>query len=129
VLNANGAEFAVAEHREAAELIVRSVNRAAPKKADRPRRVREPSVREPRVSKASALDEAAARGVMPEKPVIKSPTNQHYQKRFDKLAELAAADDWEAIAGYEVRGNNTYAKDLARYRDRLLAAHAAAQPA
>jgi len=44
-----------------------------------------------------------------EKPVITSATNQHYQKRF-------------------VKGNNTYAKEVARYRDRLLAAHAASQP-
>jgi hypothetical protein len=26
---------------------------------------------------------------MPEKPIVTSATNQHYQKRFDRLAELA----------------------------------------
>lgn len=74
---------------------------------------------------ASELDQAAARGVMPEKPIVTSATNQHYQKRFDRLAELAAVGDWTAIAAYEVKGNNTYAKEVARYRDRLLAAHSA----
>jgi hypothetical protein len=62
---------------------------------------------------------------MPEKPIVTSATNQHYQKRFDRLAELAAVGDWTAIAAYEVKGNNTYAKEVARYRDRLLAAHSA----
>jgi hypothetical protein len=47
---------------------------------------------------ASELDQAAARGVMPEKPIVTSATNQHYQKRFDRLAELAAVGDWTAIA-------------------------------
>src|SRR5271155_4610296 len=35
---------------------------------------------------------------MPDKPVITSAANQHYQKRFDRLAELAAADDRRARA-------------------------------
>ena len=93
--------------------------------ARRPRAPRPAKERQP--SKAQRLDEAAARGVMPEKPVMTSATNQHYQKRFDRLAELAAAGDWSAIAAYEVKGNNTYAKEVARYRDRLLTAHAASQ--
>ena len=82
-----------------------------------PRKERQPS-------KEAALDEAAARGVMPEKPVIVSPTNQHQQKRLDRLAELAAAGDWPAIEAYPVNGANTYAQMVRRYRDRLLAAHA-----
>jgi hypothetical protein len=45
-------------------------------------------------SKATELDEAAARGVMPTKPDVTSHANSHYQKRFDKLAELAAASEW-----------------------------------
>jgi hypothetical protein len=36
------------------------------------------------------------------------------------------ADDWSAIRGYEVKGINSYAKMVKQYRDRLLAAHAAA---
>lgn len=92
-----------------------------------PRRQRRSAAppRERRPSKSAALDEAAARGVMPDKPVIKSPTNQHVQKRIDRLAELAELGDWAAIAAYEVKGTNTYAQLVARYRDRLLAAHAA----
>lgn len=92
-----------------------------------PRRQRRSAAppRERRPSKDAALDEAAARGVMPDKPVIKSPTNQHVQKRLDRLAELAAAGDWAAIEASEVKGTNTYAQLVARYRDRLLAAHAA----
>jgi hypothetical protein len=92
-----------------------------------PRVERKPRERPP--SKATQLDEAAARGIMPNKPVITSATNQHYQKRFDRLAELGAAGEWDEIGAYEVKGNNTYAKEVARYRDRLLAAHAASQPA
>jgi hypothetical protein len=58
----------------------------------------------PRRSKADELDEAAARGVMPTKPDVTSHANHHYQKRFDKLAELAAAGDWDAVAGYQCEG-------------------------
>jgi hypothetical protein len=39
--------------------------------------------------------------VMPTKPVVTSHWNYHYQRRFDKLAELAAAGDWDAVAAYE----------------------------
>jgi hypothetical protein len=46
-------------------------------------------------------------------------------KRFDYLAERAAAADWPAVEAYEVKGINSYAKMLKQYRDRLLAAHAA----
>jgi hypothetical protein len=68
-----------------------------------------------------------APGTMPEKPVITSATNAVYQKRFDRLAALAAAGDWAGVAVYEVKGSNTYSKILRRYRDQLLAAHAAQQ--
>ena len=66
---------------------------------------------------------------MPDKPVVTSKTNQHYQKRFDRLAELAAAGDWDAVRAYDVKGSNTYSKMLARYRRQLLAAHAASDTA
>jgi hypothetical protein len=66
---------------------------------------------------------------MPVKPDVTSHANHHYQKRFDKLAEFAAADDWEAIRAYECNGINSYAKMVRQYRDRLLAAHAAQQGA
>ena len=80
---------------------------------------------EPRRSKAAELDEAAARGIMPTKPDVTSHANHHYQKRFDKLAEMAAAGDWHAVAGYECNGVNSYAKMVRQYRDRLVAAHKA----
>jgi len=46
-------------------------------------------------------------------------------KAFRRLAELAAADDWDAVRAYEYNGINSYAKMVRQYRDRLLAAHAA----
>jgi hypothetical protein len=64
---------------------------------------------------------------MPEKPVIASKANPGYQKRFDYLAERAEVGDWAAVRAYEVNGVNTCAKMVVRYRDRLLAAHAAQQ--
>jgi hypothetical protein len=75
--------------------------------------------------KPTELDAAAARGIMPEKPIVTSKANPHYQKRFDRLAELAAAGDWKGVLAYEVKGINSYAKMVKQYRDRLLAAHAA----
>ncbi len=81
----------------------------------------------PRRSKATELDEAAARGVMPTKPEVTSHANSHYQKRFDNLAELATAGDWDGVAAYECNGVNSYAKMVRQYRDRLVAAHKAQQ--
>jgi hypothetical protein len=81
----------------------------------------------PLAKAAAAADATAAQGVMPEKPVIASKANPGYQKRVDYLAERAEAGDWKAVRAYEVKGVNTYAKMVVRYRDRLLAAHAAAQ--
>ena len=80
---------------------------------------------EPRRSKNAELDAAAARGIVPEKPDVTSHANHHYQKRFDRLAELAAAGDWDAVRAYECTGVNSYAKMVRQYRDRLLAAQAA----
>jgi hypothetical protein len=94
----------------------------APAKAPRQPRA-EPA--NPLAKAASETDATAAAGVMPEKPVIASKANPGYQKRVDFLAERAAAGDWKAVAAYEVKGVNTYAKMVVRYRDRLLAAHAA----
>ena len=54
-----------------------------------------------------------------------SHANHHYQKRFDRLAELAAAGEWDAVAGYECTGINSYAKMVRQYRDRLVAEHKA----
>jgi hypothetical protein len=87
------------------------------------------TAKEPRRSKNAELDAAAARGIVPEKPDVTSHANHHYQKRFDRLAELAAAGDWDAVRGYECTGVNSYAKMVRQYRDRLLAAHDASTAA
>jgi hypothetical protein len=87
--------------------------------ADRPTVNREPA----KESRRRAADEALSKGVTIQKPVITSKTNQHYQRRFDRLAELAAAGDWDAVRVYEIKGSNTYSKMLERYRRQLLASH------
>ena len=84
---------------------------------------------EPRRSKNAELDAAAARGIVPAKPDVTSHANHHYQKRFNRLAELAEAGDWDAVRAYECTGVNSYAKMVRQYRDRLLVAHAASTPA
>ena len=94
----------------------------------RQRRTPRPAA-ERRPSKAAQLDEAAARGVMPTKPDVTSHANHHYQKRFDKLVELAAAGDWAAVTAYECNGVNSYAKLVRQYRDRLVTAHKAQETA
>jgi hypothetical protein len=93
-------------------------------KATKPER-RAPSPADRKPSRYSELDAAAARGVMPEKPIVTSKANLHYQKRFDRLADLAAAGDWDGVRDYAATGSNSYAKMLRQYKDRLLAAYEA----
>jgi hypothetical protein len=83
----------------------------------------QPSNRQP--SRSAQIDAAAAAGIMPAKPIMTSKANPHYQARFDKLEALAEAGDWDAVRAYQVKGINSYAKMVAAYRDRLLAAHGA----
>lgn len=78
---------------------------------------------EPRKGKNADLDAKAAAGEMPEKPIVTSPTNMHRQKHFDKLAELAAAGEWDAVSAFHMKGVDSYSAMINRYRDRLLAAH------
>lgn len=73
--------------------------------------------------KNAAEEAAAARGELPPRPEITSPTNQHYVPRFKKLEALAAGGDWAGVEAFAVKGKNTYAKKLIQYRDRLLVAH------
>jgi hypothetical protein len=105
------------------------IEEAAPAEPTEPKPVKTP--RQPRkapanplAKAAAAADATAAKGVMPTKPVT-SKANPSYQKKFDHLAERAASGDWPAVRAYEVKGVNTYAKMVIRYRDRLLAAHEA----
>jgi hypothetical protein len=76
-----------------------------------------------------AIDPAViAAGRLPEKaPVVTSAANQHYQKKFDALFALATAGDWDAVRDYVIRGSNSYSKMVVRYREDLLAVHAASR--
>ena len=76
-----------------------------------------------------AIDpEAIAAGRLPEKaPLVTSAANPHYQKHFDRLFALARAGDWDAVRDYKVTGSNSYSKMVVRYRQDLLAVHAASE--
>ena len=76
-----------------------------------------------------AIDpEAIATGRLPQKaPVVTSAANPHYQKHFDRLFALARAGDWDAVRDYKVTGSNSYSKMVVRYRQDLLAVHAASE--
>jgi hypothetical protein len=78
-----------------------------------------------------AIDpEAIAAGQLPQRaPVVTSAANPHYQKHFDRLFGLAKAGDWEGVRNYQVKGSNSYSKMVARYRQDLLAVHAASDAA
>jgi hypothetical protein len=78
-----------------------------------------------------AIDpEAIAAGRLPDKaPVVTSKANPHYQKHFDRLFGLAKAGDWDGVRNYDVKGSNSYSKMVARYRQDLLAVHAASEAA
>jgi hypothetical protein len=102
----------------------------APKSARRSRRrtAAEPA-KASRSQYAISADMIAA-GKLPEKPpVVTSKANLHYQKRFDRLLGLAKAGDWDAVRDYKVTGSNSYSKMVARYRQDLLALHAASEAA
>ncbi len=81
----------------------------------------------PRQGKNYKLDQEAASGVMPEKPIVTSETNKHRQKHFDELAAFAEAGEWDKVAAKHMAGIDSYSAMINRYRDRLLAAHAAQQ--
>jgi hypothetical protein len=76
-----------------------------------------------------AIDpETITAGRLPQKaPVVTSAANPHYQKHFDRLFDLAKAGDWDGVRNYEVKGSNSYSKMVARYRQDLLAVHAASE--
>ena len=97
--------------------------------AKQPRRTK---ARAPQKSRSRyAVDpEAIAAGRLPDKaPVVTSKANPHYQKHFDRLFGLAKAGDWDGVRNYEVTGSNSYSKMVARYRQDLLAVHAASEAA
>jgi hypothetical protein len=101
---------------------------AKPAKQPRPAKTTEPK----KASRSRyAIDlKAIAAGRVPDKaPVVTSAANPHYQKHFDRLFGLAKVGDWDAVRDYEVKGSNSYSKMVARYRQDLLAVHAAASEA
>lgn len=61
---------------------------------------------------------------LPEKPTIKSQakTPQRYQAMINRLAEAAAAGDWNAVRTFRVKESDNYAKVVMDYRQRLLLA-------
>ena len=86
--------------------------------------------KKPSPSRYAIDPEAIAVGRLPEKaPVVTSAANPHYQKHFDRLFGLAKAGDWDAVRDYKVTGSNSYSKMVARYREDLLALHAASETA
>jgi hypothetical protein len=97
--------------------------------------------KQPRRAKATAPEtlsrsryridpEAIVAGRLPQRaPVVTSAANPHYQKHFDRLFDLAQAGDWDGVCNYEVKGTNSYSKMVARYRQDLLAVHAASEAA
>jgi hypothetical protein len=98
--------------------------------AKQPRRLKATASHRSSRSRYAINPEAIAAGKLPDKaPVVTSEANPHYQKHFDRLFALATTGDWDAVRDYEVKGSNSYSKMVARYRQDLLALHAASEPA
>jgi hypothetical protein len=98
--------------------------------AKQPRRAKEAAPQKSSQSRYGIAPETIAAGRLPQRaPVVTSAANPHYQKHFDRLFDLAKAGDWEGVRNYEVKGSNSYSKMVARYRQDLLAVHAASEAA
>jgi hypothetical protein len=98
--------------------------------AEQPRRAKATAPQTSSRSRYAIDPEAIAAGRLPQRaPVVTSAANPHYQKHFDRLFGLAKAGDWDAVRNYEVKGSNSYSKMVARYRQDLLAVHAASEAA
>jgi hypothetical protein len=98
--------------------------------AKQPRRAKPTTPQKSSRSRYTIDPEAIAAGQLPDMaPVVTSNANPHYQKHFDRLFALAKAGDWDGVGNYEVKGSNSYSKMVARYRQDLLAVHAASEPA
>ena len=98
--------------------------------AKQPRRAKPTTPQKSSRSRYTIDPEAIAAGQLPDTaPVVTSNANPHYQKHFDRLFALAKAGDWDGVGNYEVKGSNSYSKMVARYRQDLLAVHAASEPA
>jgi hypothetical protein len=98
--------------------------------AKQPRRAKATAPHKSSRSRYAIDPETIAAGRLPQKaPVVTSAANPHYQKHFDRLFGLAKAGDWDGVRSYEVKGSNSYSKMVARYRQDLLAVHAASDAA
>ena len=101
--------------------------RGPPRSPGAPKRRRRKS---PSRSRYAIDPGAIGAGRLPQKaPVVTSAANPHYQKHFDRLFDLAKAGDWDGVRNHEVKGSNSYSKMVARYRQDLLAVHAASEAA
>ena len=100
------------------------------KPATQPGRAKATEPKKPGLSRYAIDPKAIAAGKVPDKAlIVTSAANPHYQKHFDRLFGLAKAGDWDAVRDYEVTGSNSYSKMVARYREDLLALHAASETA
>jgi hypothetical protein len=98
--------------------------------AKQPRRAKATAPETSSRSRYAIDPEAIAAGRLPQRaPIVTSAANPHYQKHFDRLFDLAQAGDWDGVRNYEVKGSNSYSKMVARYRQDLLAVHAASEAA
>jgi hypothetical protein len=98
--------------------------------AKQPRRAKATAPQTSSRSRYAIDPETIAAGRLPQRaPVVTSAANPHYQKHFDRLFGLAKAGDWDGVRNYEVKGSNSYSKMVARYRQDLLAVHAASKAA
>src|SRR5438270_261143 len=94
------------------------------------RRAKATAPQKPSRSRYAIDPEAIAVGRPAQKaPVVTAAANSHYQRHFDRLFALATTGDWDAVRDYEVKGSNSYSKMIARYRQDLLALHAASEAA
>ena len=97
---------------------------------EQPRRAKATTPQKSSRSRYRIDPETIAAGRLPQRaPVVTSAANPHYQKHFDRLFGLAKAGDWDGVRNYEVKGSNSYSKMVARYRQDLLAVHAASEAA
>jgi hypothetical protein len=96
--------------------------------AEQPRRAKATAPLKSARSRYGIDPEAIAAGRLPQRaPVVTSAANPHYQKHFDRLFGLAEVGDWDAVREYKITGSNSYSKMVARYRQDLLAVHAASE--
>ena len=96
--------------------------------AKQPRRAKPTTPQKSSRSRYTIDPEAIAAGQLPDMAqVVTSNANPHYQKHFDRLFALARAGDWDAVRDYKVTGSNSYSKMVVRYRQDLLAVHAASE--